>query len=103
MASMLRGTEKRTGRLETTGVYLGQMSWWLSRLIHRRRRHSHTFMQVCEFEHAPVTGGYHTRFLVFHCACGAVDVFPSDNYRLTSPMFQKLFTAQLKATGRFLV
>lgn len=66
-------------------------------------RHEHHWTPTGGFEHAPVSHGRHTQFIILMCGCGAVDVFPRMNYLLTTPEFQIDFLLALRARSHYLV
>ena len=65
--------------------------------------HEHAF-EVMHEERAP-TGPppEHTKFMVMRCACGAVQIFPYANWRLTTEAYKTEFLSHLYAHGYILI
>jgi hypothetical protein len=61
--------------------------------------HQHTYILSHE-ERAP-TGPVlgHTKFLVSRCDCGAVTVFPRENWQLATEAYKTEFLSHLYAVG----
>lgn len=65
--------------------------------------HEHDFYRHGQFDHAPVSDGHHTSFLMLRCYCGAIDVFPRSNYNLTTQEFRMEFLRELRSLGQHLI
>ncbi len=65
------------------------------------RRHIHGYLHI-DTQLAPCPDGMHTQFLVMICRCGRMQLFPAENFRLTTPEYQSAFQAYIKAEGFYL-
>src|SRR5262245_45060281 len=74
---------------------------WVRRLFLPADPHRHQFEITTEHSHAPCPPGppHHTMFFVVLCRCGALDVFPKENYDRTTPDFRAAFEAEMRSKG----
>ncbi len=64
--------------------------------------HIHEFVIWATFHRAPV-GPYpeHTTFMLLACSCGGYQVFPRENFAITTPHFRARFMAAAHGAGWF--